>query len=177
VRIRQVKPAFWIDEPLSRLSDGARLFYVGLWMLADDGGWLDWNVPEIGAELYRYKGRRVRERAVERYTEELTRLNGSRLVRHDCGHAHLTHLTEHQRVGGRPVLTVESAHARDCARMIADDRHGRVGEGRVGNGRVGDSSTNDDTLAELQRLVADPSTSPDARRAAQKTLSRMGAAA
>lgn len=143
MRIRQIKPEFWRDEPLSRLSEGTRLFYIGLWQLADDGGWLEWNVPEIGAELYRYRGRVGRERLVERYTEELTRLNGSRLVRYECGHAHLPHLVEHQRFGGRTVKTIESAHARDCARLRADARPVRKGkvEEKVGEGTGGDSST------------------------------------
>jgi hypothetical protein len=40
VRIRQVKPAFWADSRLAELPERTRLFYIGLWMIADDAGWL-----------------------------------------------------------------------------------------------------------------------------------------
>lgn len=178
MRIRQVKPAFWSDDPCSHLSDGARLFYIGLWMLADDAGWLEWNVAEIGGELYRYKGKAMRERLVERYADELTRLNGSRLVRHDCGHAFLTHLTEHQRFGGKTVHTVEFAHFRDCSRNIAEVRHGKVRKG-IGNGKGGMGGFEEETTTTttLRELIANPSTSEPARRAALKTLERMGVSA
>ena len=134
MRIRQVKPAYWSDEPLSRLSDGARLFYVGLWMLADDAGWLDWNVPEIGGELYRYRGKAARERLVVKYATELTALNGSeRVIFHPCGHAYLPHLTEHQHLPG-PAGRAEGVAKRHATRCHAEPRDATLG--KVGNGRV-----------------------------------------
>jgi hypothetical protein len=143
VRIRQIKPEYWRDEPLSRLTDGARLFYIGLWQLSDDGGWLRWNVSEIGTELYGYRGRARRENDVRRYAEALIHLDGgARLVINECGHAYLPRLERHQRFGGRPVYTTRDAHARDCARLRADAPDGKVGKGRVGKGKVGDDSPN-----------------------------------
>ena len=39
MRIRQIKPSWWLDKDLqTRLSADAREFYIGLWMLADDAG-------------------------------------------------------------------------------------------------------------------------------------------
>lgn len=37
-RIRTIKPEFWTDGDIVRLSKAARLFYIGLWNFADDNG-------------------------------------------------------------------------------------------------------------------------------------------
>ena len=52
MRIRQVKPAFWTDARIAALPAPARLFYIGLWMVADDAGWLRWDPSQIANELY-----------------------------------------------------------------------------------------------------------------------------
>ena len=158
MRIRQIKPEFWRDEPLSRLSDGARLFYIGLWQLADDGGWLEWNVPEVGAELYRFRSRRTREAMVERYAAELSQLNGAgRLLREPCGHAFLPHLVEHQRFGGRLSIAVATAHSRDCARLSAPVRGcpPRKGKVREGIGKEGQGGMSETTTTSLPPDLVD----------------------
>lgn len=38
MRIRSIKPEFWTSESMGRVSREARLFFVGLWSLADDSG-------------------------------------------------------------------------------------------------------------------------------------------
>jgi hypothetical protein len=43
-RIRSVKPEFWTDEKIIKLSIPARLFFIGLWNFADDNGVLE-NKP------------------------------------------------------------------------------------------------------------------------------------
>ena len=143
MRIRQIKPGWWLDKELRRgLSADAREFFIGLWMLADDAGWLQWDVTRIAAELYPFgvdcEGGlfasdpiEARESAVSTWTAQLVALPGrAHLVILDCGHAQVPNLAQHQRVGGRPVFTVRDAHARDCARMRATKSHGRVGNGR-----------------------------------------------
>ena len=57
MRIRQVKPSFFKDPLMAELTPPVRLFYVGLWMLADDAGWFRWDVAEVGNELYGYEPR------------------------------------------------------------------------------------------------------------------------
>lgn len=141
MRIRQIKPAWWLDKALqTRLTADAREFYIGLWMLADDAGWLKWDVSRVAAELYPYRSSHSRESRVQRWAIQLTSLDpdAPHLVIEDCGHAHIPKLTEHQRLGGRPVETVRDAHARVCARSIAFARAGRVGKGKVGNGSRAD---------------------------------------
>lgn len=134
MRIRQVKPDFWTDELMASLPDAVRLFYIATWQLADDSGWLEWNIPEIGLRLYGYSARSRRERWVR--DRGLVLVGVGRLVIHECGHAYVPNLTEHQRVGGRPVNTVHDAHARTCARLRADAPNGigTVGKGTVGKG-------------------------------------------
>ena len=65
MRIRQVKPDYWRDELMASLPDTVSLFYIGLWQEADDAGWLVWNIPEIGHDLYGYQGRQRREKWVK----------------------------------------------------------------------------------------------------------------
>lgn len=38
-RIRSIRPEFWSDEKIGRLSFGARLLYIALWSFADDDGY------------------------------------------------------------------------------------------------------------------------------------------
>lgn len=163
MRIRQIKPGWWTDKEIRRgLSADAREFYIGLWMLADDAGWLDWDVEVIAAELYPFgvSGGLLagdpfeeREACVRTWSAQLQSLNAKRphLVIEDCGHARLTRLTVHQRFGGRPVFTVRDAHARDCARLRAAARGGKVGNGigKVGNGSDGSQATTEKTAGGL----------------------------
>lgn len=142
MRIRQIKPSFWTDAAMASLTDAERLFYIATWMLADDGGYFEWNVPEIAMQLYGYHPRKTRERWVNERAEKLAGLG--RLHLHDCGHAYVTHLLEHQRFGGKRTESVTSAHARDCPRSSANVRHGRERE-RVEE-RVGESTGGDDLM-------------------------------
>ena len=54
MRIRQIKPEFWKDEDLAELPRELRLFYVGLWSLADRAGILEDRPRWIKAELFPY---------------------------------------------------------------------------------------------------------------------------
>lgn len=184
MRIRQVKPDFWSDELLATLPDTVRLFYIGLWQEADDAGWLRWNVAEVARDLYGYQPRGRRERWVLERSEALAKIG--RLHFHDCGHAFLPTLTKHQKFGGRPVHTVRDAHARDCARLRADDRPGKekveVGKGTGGYG--GDERPDEPTVDALRiavdqnrAILADPNAAEHVKRAARKFLMSVGEAA
>ena len=53
MRGRYLMREYWSDSDLFlRLTAEEREFYIGLWMLADDEGWLPRNVPEIGSRTY-----------------------------------------------------------------------------------------------------------------------------
>ena len=163
MRIRQIKPSWWLDKDLrTRLDANAREFYIGLWMLADDDGWLDWDVTRIAAELYPYGVNgaslfahdpiEAREQAVADWAQALVALcpNSPHLVILDCGHARVPKIVLHQRFGGRAVYTVKDAHARACARLRADAPGGTVGNGigTVGGG-ARDGAPREKTLEEL----------------------------
>lgn len=55
-RIRQIKPSFFKDPDMAALTPPVRLFYVGLWCLADDAGYYRWDVAEVGIELFGFDG-------------------------------------------------------------------------------------------------------------------------
>lgn len=145
MRIRQVKPAFWEDARLSGLSERTRLFYIGLWMLADDAGWLEWDPIEAARNLYGYEARKPRERRVQAMFEELQ--DAGRVVLYPCGHACVPRLADHQRLGGatKQVRTFEREH-QGCPRVPGEPprvpdinpplpaRNGKgLGDGQVGN--------------------------------------------
>ncbi len=121
MRIRQVKPAFFQDARLSELSDSVRLFYIGLWLLADDAGWFKADVPEIGIALYGYRGRGPRERTVTAGLEALS--EAQRIVVKPCGHGFIPTMADHQRLGGetKRVYTIKREHD-DCPRIPATPR-------------------------------------------------------
>jgi len=110
MRIRQVKPAFFKDARIAALSPAVRLFYIGLWMLVDDAGYLRWDAAEAGLELYGYASRTKRERDV---TAHLTALVAAgRVTDLECGHVVIPRFTDHQRFGGptRRFLVYEKEH-------------------------------------------------------------------
>jgi hypothetical protein len=119
MRIRQVKPAFWADAKVAALPAPARLFYVGLWMIADDAGWLRWDAPQIANELYGYESRHKREKDVETYLALL--VAAKRVVVHPCGHAEVPHLVTHQHlsVTSKQVRTIWREHS-ECIQTPAE---------------------------------------------------------
>jgi hypothetical protein len=145
MRIRQVKPSFWGDAVLAAATEQTRLFYIGLWMLADDTGWLRWDPAEVGHELYGYEPRRGRERHVSTMFADL--VERGRVELHDCGHAFIPTLRDHQRFASpdKQVRTIEREHAacraqsaetREPPQVPAETRNGteRIGTVRKGEG-------------------------------------------
>ena len=62
MRIRQVRREFWSDRRMALLPKSTRLFYIGLWAVADDHGFLRWDLPQIAGELFPFDSIRARER-------------------------------------------------------------------------------------------------------------------
>lgn len=125
MRIRSVKPEYWDDARLHNtpgITADVREFYIGTWGLADDLGWLKWNVPEIARTLYGYRGVKRRERQVIEYATKLVAIG--RLHIYECGHAWVPNLSKHQHLAGttRRVETVYKAHALCSPQIPADPR-------------------------------------------------------
>jgi hypothetical protein len=51
-RIRTVKPEFWSDGDMLKLSRDSRLFYIGLWNFADDNGVLEYDTVSLKARIF-----------------------------------------------------------------------------------------------------------------------------
>ena len=49
-----MKPEFWDDEVIGRLSRDARLLYIGTWNLADDEGRLRWSESYLRSHVFMY---------------------------------------------------------------------------------------------------------------------------
>lgn len=154
MRIRQIKPSWFLDKELRKgVPADAREFYVGLWMIADDAGWFPWDVERIAAELYPYEATNRRERNVVKWAEMLESLNAAspHLVVHTCGHAFVPKMAGHQRIAGTRAYGTRDKHRLECrdtrSRLslevategsepeVATRSPGRVGK-EVGNGTV-----------------------------------------
>lgn len=137
MRIRQVKPAFWSDERIADWTPACRLFYIGLWMQADDTGWLRWDTPRMAAELYPFDGRAKRERDVAAFADRIEATG--RLLRYPCGHAFIPRLVDHQRlsVSTKQVKTFQKEHdacMKSPAGTRGDPTDTRVSPPGIGNG-------------------------------------------
>lgn len=156
-----MKPAFWSDAKVAELSERTRLFYIGLWMIADDAGWLRWDAIEVARDLYGYETRTKRERRVGAMWSEL--VEAKRVVVHDCGHAEIPTMPGHQRLAGatRQVTTIHTEHQRQCMtpraspHIPADPRHGKERLGTVeGNGQVRSGTVAREGEEKNERLAA-----------------------
>lgn len=108
MRIRQVRPEFFSDPVVAKLSADVRLTYIGLWCVADDAGYLVWDEPHIAALLYPYESVRVRERRIAKAGAEL--LETKRMTFFPCGCALIPTLEVHQKIGGNKSFTVKDRH-------------------------------------------------------------------
>lgn len=167
MRIRTIKPAFWHDSRLARLPEATRLFYVGLWMVADDAGWFRWDPAEVANDLYGYDRRDRREAKVETMMAGL--IECGRVSLAPCGHGYIPKLVEHQHLAGftKQVRTVENEHLKECIsrpssltpadtrdipRMPEDSRPGKVsqGKGSQGKTRLGFAHPREMTVEEVE---------------------------
>ncbi|KKN32684.1 hypothetical protein LCGC14_0811450 [marine sediment metagenome] len=83
-RSRNIKPGFFKSEQVADCSDGARLLFIGLWILADYRGVLEWRARKVKAELFSYDENRDMETLIsELETQQLISIleqNGKRFV-------------------------------------------------------------------------------------------------
>jgi hypothetical protein len=108
VRIRQVRPEFFSDAVIARLPIASRLTYIGLWLVADDAGWLRWDAPSIGAVLYPFDTPAKRERLLAETFDLL--MGAGRLESFACGCVFIPTLSVHQKIGGNKATTIKDAH-------------------------------------------------------------------
>lgn len=176
MRIRQIKPDFFNDKKLAGFEDSVRLFYIGLWLEADDDGFFRNDPDRIAADLYPYKSVASRERFVRSAVARLGDSGHLRML--DCGrHVVIPNLPRFQIVAAtRRVVRVHSEHNAQCV----DNGH-PVGNGN-GNGNGTGTGTilhtrergHESQIDELQRILTDDKSTGPAKRAAKKALERIG---
>ena len=132
-----IRPAYWTDADLhTRLSADVREFYIGLWMEADDAGFVEWDPIRIGADLYPYRRLAWRKGNMAKWVEAL----GSHVQVFQCGkHLVVPNLTKHQK-SSKPIYPNRRAHEKCMAHMGPDGAMGGhvlegKGKGREGNRR------------------------------------------
>ena len=108
VRIRQIRPEFFTDPVTGHLSPVTQVTYIGLWCVADDAGWLTWDVSQLGALLSPYKSIPAREKVLNLAAVALS--ERKRLIFYSCGCAWLPKLADHQRIGGNKAFPGRDAH-------------------------------------------------------------------
>lgn len=93
----------------TELTAAERECFMGLWQLADDAGWLDWDPAQVASHIYRFEGRG----GPAMLAENIRRLvDTGRLKVLSCGHASLPRGEGHARPG-RPSISspIMEAHA------------------------------------------------------------------
>ena len=121
-----IRPSYWTDADLqTRLTSEQREFYIGLWMLADDEGYLSWDVHRVGAELYPYRSPAWR---CKRLPEWLALLGDGHALLLECGrHVFVPNLTKYQKPP-KPSAQVKREHD-SCLRQMAP--RGTTGDQRA----------------------------------------------
>src|SRR3990167_5138394 len=114
MRVRVVRPEFWSDSKMAALPIPVRMTYIGLWQIADDAGYLEWDAKAIAADLYRYEPPRRRETMGVYNRDRL--LEASRIRLLPCRrHAVIPSLPQHRIKGGVLLFTVQKKHDFGCA--------------------------------------------------------------
>lgn len=97
-RIRSVKPEFWLDPKITRLSRDARLLYIAIWNQADEHGRLLGDPRVIKGQAFPYDDDLTADR-IDRLIDEL-QCDG-KAIRYDVDEApylYLPKLKKHQRL-------------------------------------------------------------------------------
>ena len=132
MRIRQIRPEFFTDPVTGHLEPAVQVAYIALWCVADDDGWIDWDVPQIGAVVYPYKSVRHREALIVKAGAALVAVGRLRVL--DCGCARIPTLPTHQRIGGNKSFTAREKHEKHevQTRMDLYARNVTLGDGSNG---------------------------------------------
>ena len=158
MRIRSIKPAFWSDKRVAALPVSAQLTFIGLWQLADDGGWICWDLEQACAEMRPYWGVKAREKAVAADVAAL--VSSGMVARHEpCGCLQVVNLEAHQRVVGTKTYRARDAHRKHLLLTTKQDplsrspvlgREGGVGKGSAGpSGADGNDGEPDGLVSKL----------------------------
>jgi len=147
---------YWSDSDLFlRLDAREREVYVGLWMLADDAGWMPRDIPAIAAAIYRYEDRAPRESYISEALNrlrDLGKIEGFRCCIHlpaverypRSGRKTFEHRDEHlerhsKRLGDIQTETNPSPVPSSPVPSLPDVAGARPPEGGAARGSLGDA--------------------------------------
>lgn len=134
MRIRQVRREFWTDRLMASIPKSTRLFYIGLWAVADDEGYLRSDLGEIAGQLFPYEGVKKRETEAVRDWQRLAEIG--RVVVLECQrHAQVPTLSEHQRLGGDKSFASRDEHRSECLQSPTESPLRSNLESSASNGR------------------------------------------
>lgn len=106
MRGRYLMREFWSDSDLFlKLTAEEREIYKGLWMLADDAGWMPRDIEAIGANLCQYEDRAPRAAKIRSALERLRDIGKVESLR--CGCLHLPAVEAYPRAGNRAYPHLE----------------------------------------------------------------------
>lgn len=121
VRIRSIKPEFFMDEELATLPPTTRLLYIGLWCLADGHGRLEDRPAKIKASLLPYEewdvGRALDDLHAARFVIRYE-ADGKKLIQ-------VRTFASHQRITGKEAETPSKYPA--PTGDISRDQHSSTG--------------------------------------------------
>ena len=125
--------------------------YIALWCVADDDGWIDWDVPQIGALVYPYKSVHAREALIHKAGDALVAVGRLRLM--DCGCARIPTLTAHQKIGGNKSFTARDRHERHDVQTRMD-LYARNVTGRNGSNGTHEAASPDGAASQFRERLA-----------------------
>ena len=103
-RIRTIKPAFWDDEKLSKLSFLARLTYIGMWTFSDDFGVVKGNSSWLKNNIFPYNDFQMPE--FDNSLEELIDLKRIFRFEHESENFfYMPYFVNHQKIDKPNVVT------------------------------------------------------------------------
>lgn len=96
-RNRMIKPKFFDDVKLSKVSRDARYLYIGMWVFSDDMGVICGNMIFIKSKVFPYD--QIQVVAFEKWVAELTQGGFIRQFSHDSeDFIYLPNFLKHQRI-------------------------------------------------------------------------------
>jgi hypothetical protein len=147
-RIRSIKPEFFFSESLKDVSRDARLFFIGLWTLADREGRLKWSPSKIKAQIFPYDDDVV----LHRLAEELARVGCLTVYEVDRkAYAWIPEFMTHQR-----------PHAKEADSSLPPCPHDGTACSVTWNMEDTERQSRGKEVASTGRVVADPGDFPSA---------------
>lgn len=133
-RGRFIKPEFWMDEDLARLSKEARLLFIGLWQLADRAGRFEDRPKRIKAEIFPYDDVDADALLTELATQKVHG-NGAFIQRYEVSgkrYIQIANFTKHQKCHpNEPVSKIPGPSIADANQCQTSANQSQMSPGNV----------------------------------------------